>query len=218
MTEQEGVVSSLWDDMFWPFRKYAKVNDFVSRTEAAGLVLTGTGFLLSAIGFSPAISGAVGAVGLSSTLTEIFLRIYFNKEDPLDGLNVVDRGLGVLVNVLVGFGIYIYQVSLEAALNAPSIILTQYVAGLIIAFFAGFVYMRTYSIVSYDANQATKIIIPSFTSFGFLVAILWGIPVILEGLDIQFILYEMLQVEPEYLEGNVTAEQALNKTNSTVVG
>lgn len=200
MEEKVNELRSLADDLFWPFRDYNRVQDFLSQTEAASLLIGGLGFFIAGLGFAGTIPSAVGAIGLASSVLEILLRIYYNKADVWDKLNNKRRGVSFGLNILVALGLYFYLV--PGAITTPKATLLQFLAGIVITYIAGAVYMRTYThLVSSKAHQATKILIPSIATIGVVLWLLLALPPALETFagETGARIVELLQNEPANL-------------------
>lgn len=190
------VQESLRRDIFWVFRKYENVQDFVSQTEAAGLVIGGLGFIIGLLGFSGTIPSAVGALGLASVVNELVLRIYYNEENIWDEINSNRKVVSTLANFTIGF--IIYMILVDGAHLTPQITTLHFAAGILIWFVSGAIYMRTYSTIKEGAHEATKIIIPSLATIGFLVWLLVLVPPIVETFIGPEVI-EILEQSPEDL-------------------
>jgi len=204
MEETADNIRSLADDLLWPFRDYSRVQDFLSQTEAASLLIGGLGFFIAWLGFAGTIPSAVGALGLASSINEILLRVWYNRTDVWDNLTRRRRGVAFLLNLVVGLGIYFYLV--PSAIYTPGTTLLQFFAGLVITYIAGAVYMRTYThIVQSNAHEATKIAIPGIATIGVVLWLLMAVPAILEMFagETGETIVQMLENEPE----NLTEEQ-----------
>lgn len=199
------VEQSIRRDVLWLFREYENVQDFVSQTETASLVIGGLGFIIGILGFSGTIPSAVGALGIASAVNEIILRVYYNEKHVWDNINNNRKVVSSLINLAVGF--VIYMILVDGAHLAPSLTTLHFGLGIVIWFLAGSVYMRTHTTVKEGAHQATKIIIPTLVTIGFLMWLLILMPTIGEtflGAEI----FEMLEQSPE----DVTNQTGLNMT------
>lgn len=199
----------LIDNILYPFRQFGQTYEFVSRTEAASVTITLVGILASRAGYSPGITSAVGAIGLASAVTELALRVIYNRDVGFDALkerlSVRKRGLGVFIQVALGFGFYF--IAEMGAINNLSLATFQFSVGLIIAFIAGSVYMHTYSLIQDGDNPSirTLILFPMLASIGFMYLAIMALPTILSFLDANLAI-EILQQEPG---------STLNATNQT---
>lgn len=195
MEKAAGELRSLADDLFWPFRDYARVQDFTREAEAASLIISGLGFFIAWLGFAGTIPSAVGALGLANSVLEILLRVWYNKTDVWQELNAKKRGTAFLLNILVGLMLYFWLV--PSAIYTPTATTVQFITGLIVTYIAGATYMRTYThMVSSHAHEATKILIPSAATIGVVVLLLGSLEPVLQGFGADTMV-ELLQNEPK---------------------
>lgn len=191
---------SLWDDLLWPMSYYLNVRDFVSRMAPAALTITLMGFILSDLGISPGISGAVGMLGLAVSTSEVFLRVLYNlgeDDDPLNHLGAGKRVSGFVIYLVVGFALFVFLGSGSISALKPS--LYQYVIGIFVTGATGAVFMRTYTNMKSDGVQSRiRILASSGLSLGFIVALFLVLPELLSAFNYGSVV-DLIEQQPKNL-------------------
>ncbi len=173
-------LDSLVNDIFWPLREYADVRDFVSRFPSASLALWITGFILESAGISPGVSAAVGALGLAITVVEVMLRVLLNSEDPVSKLGLKQRSMGILLYLVSGFAVFV--VLEPGRLTNLQVSGLQFVAGIIITYLAGAVFMRVYThLDNSGAKVSTRILVSILSTIGVILGLIILVPAVLTG-------------------------------------
>lgn len=174
-------VSTLWEDLLWPFKKYDEVRDFISREGPASLVIGLTGILMTELGISPGIASAVGILGFATSLTKFILMILFSTEKPLDELGLAGGGISTLIYFISGFGLFIIYGPGDITNITPSIV--QFVAGVAITYLAGYVYMRTHThLEKSGASVSAKVGIPAMVALGLILGLVTFTPALFRAL------------------------------------
>lgn len=167
---------NVWDSVFWIFRSYDDVRDWLSREESAGIVSIIMGVLLGRLGYSPGITGALTAIGLATMFAKVAIRIVVNRDtNVLERMNRRRKGLATAIYVFIGLLLHLFIV--EGALQAVRVTVIQFVIGILFVYLAGVVHMFVYTVVEDSTGSVRQSIIFSIlTTVGVMFVLLVGIP------------------------------------------